>query len=222
MMEVGVLLYTLSRLDTRVYHAVWNRVRQFCTEERWVRVTHDEKNIKFVGFNRPMTVQDQLMDMDEQERAAKMQQLQLMPNDPRLGIVTKVQNPTAEMDVDIINEDAPDTITIQGEQFAELMKVVPTLAQLPPQYMEMIIQASQLRNKDQLIKTLKGGGEQDPQQQQMAAMQQQLQQVMQQLGIQKAQAEVAKVGSEVELNKAKAVNEIQNAQMPPTMATMGR
>ena len=222
MMEVGVLLDTLRRFDTRVYRAVWNRVRQFWTEERWVRVTDDEKNIKFVGFNRPMTVQDQLMDMDEQERAAKMQQLQLMPNDPRLGIVTKVQNPTAEMDVDIIIEDAPDTITIQGEQFAELMKVVPTLAQLPPQYMEMIIQASQLRNKDQLIKTLKGGGEQDPQQQQMAAMQQQLQQVMQQLGIQKAQAEVAKVGSEVELNKAKAVNEIQNAQMPPTMATMGR
>lgn len=222
MMEMGDLLDTLRRFDTRVYRAIWSRVRQFWTEERWVRVTDNEQNIRFVGFNRPMTVQDQLMEMDEQERAAKMQQLQLMPNDPRLGIVTKVQNPTAEMDVDIIIEDAPDTITIQGEQFGELMKVIPTLASLPPQYMEVVLQASQLRNKDQLIETLKGGGEMSPQQQQMAQMQQQLQQVMQQLGIAKAEAEVDKVRTESDLNRAKAVNEIQNAQMPPTMATMGR
>lgn len=236
MMEMGDLLDTMRRFDTRVYRMAWNMIRQFWNEQRWVRVTDNEDNVKFVGFNRPMTLADQLKEMDEQQRAQTMQQLQLMPNDPRLGIVTKVQNPTAEMDVDIIIEDAPDTVTIQGEQYEQLMKTLPQLAQLPPQFMEVALRASQLRNKDELIEAIKGGGEQSPEQQQMAQMQQQLQQVMQQLGIenakadlmtkqataQKTQADAAKVGSEIELNRAKAINEIQNAQMPPTLATAGR
>lgn len=221
MMEMGDLLDTLRRFDTRVYRAIWNAIRQFWNEERWVRVTDDERNVRFVGFNRPMTVADQLQEMDEQERAQAMQQMQLMPGDPRLGIVTKVQNPTAEMDVDIIIEDAPDTVTIQGEQFEMLANVLPQLAQMPPHFAEVLLQASQLRNKDQLLEALKGGGEMTPEQQQMQQMQKQLEQVMQQLGLERAKAEVAKIGSEVELNKAKAVNQIQNAQMPPTMATAG-
>jgi len=236
MMEMGDLLDTLRRFDVRVYRAIWNRVRQFWTEERWVRVTDNEDNAKFVGFNRPMTVQDQLQEMPDEQRVQVMQQMGLMPNDPRLGMVNKIQNPVAEMDVDIIIEDAPDTITIQGEQFEQLAQTLPMIAQMPPQYAEILLQASQLRNKDKLIETLKGGGEMDPQQQQMQQMQQQLQQVMQQLGIENAkadlmnkqadiqtkQANAAKVGSEIELNKAKAMNEIQNAHLPPTLATHGR
>ena len=236
MMEMGDLLDTLRRFDVRVYRAIWNRVRQFWTEERWVRVTDNEDNAKFVGFNRPLTVQDQLQEMPDEQRVQVMQQMGLMPNDPRLGMVNKIQNPVAEMDVDIIIEDAPDTITIQGEQFEQLAQTLPMIAQMPPQYAEILLQASQLRNKDKLIETLKGGGQPDPQQQQMQQMQQQLQQVMQQLGIENAkadlmnkqadiqtkQANAAKVGSEIELNKAKAMNEIQNAHLPPTLATYGR
>lgn len=229
MMEMGDLLDTLRRLDVRVYRAIWNRVRQFWTEERWVRVTDNEENVKFVGFNRPMTVQDQLMEMPEQQRAQVMQQMGMGPNDPRLGMVNKIQNPVAEMDVDIIIEDAPDTITIQGEQFEQLAQTLPMIAQMPPQFAEVLLKASQIRNKDELIETLKGGGQVDPQQQQIQKMQQQMQQIMQQLGIENAKADLeskraatAKVGSEIELNKAKAINEIQNAQMPPTLATFGR
>ena len=237
MMEMGDLLDTLRRLDVRVYRAIWNRVRQFWTEERWVRVTDNEDNVKFVGFNRPMTVADQLEEMPEDQRAQVMQQMQLGPNDPRLGIVNKMQNPVAEMDVDIIIEDAPDTITIQGEQFEQLAQTLPQLAQMPPQFAEVLLKASQLRNKNELIETLKGGGEEpSPEQKQIQQMQQQMQQIMQQLGIENAKADLAnkqadiqtkqaanaKTGSEIELNRAKAINEIQNAQMPPTAATQGR
>ena len=222
MMEMGDLLDTLRRFDVRVYRAIWNRVRQFWTEERWVRVTDNEENVKFVGFNRPMTLADQLQELPEDQRAMEMQRMQIMPGDPRLNMINKIQNPVAEMDVDIIIEDAPDTVTIQGEQFEQLMKIFPALANMPPQLAKVAIKASQLRNKDELIEMLEGGGEPNPQQQQMQQMQQQLQQVMQQLGIEKAKQEVAKTASEVELNKAKAINEIQNAQMPPTAETFGR
>lgn len=236
MMEMGDLLDTLRRFDVRVYRAIWNRVRQFWTQERWVRVTDNEENVKFVGFNRPMTVQDKLMELPEEQRAFQMQRMQMGPGDPRLMAFAGTQNPVAEMDVDIIIEDAPDTVTIQGEQFEQLMQIFPALANMPPQLAKVAIKASQLRNKDELIEMLEGGGEQDAQQQQMQQMQQQLQQVMQQLGIENAkadlankqadlqtkQANAAKVGSEIELNRAKAINEIQNAQMPPTLATLGR
>jgi hypothetical protein len=194
-----------------------------------VRVTDNEENVKFVGFNRPMTVQDQLMEMPEQQRAQVMQQMGIGPGDPRLGMINKMQNQVAEMDVDIIIEDAPDTITIQGEQFEQLAQTLPMIAQMPPQFAEVLLKASQIRNKDELIETLKGGGQVDPQQQQIQQMQQQMQQIMAQLGIENAKADLeskraatAKVGSEIELNKAKAINEIQNAQMPPTLATFGR
>ena len=238
MMEMGDLLDTLRRFDVRVYRAIWNRVRQYWTQERWVRVTDNEENVRFVGFNRPMTVQDKLMELPEEQRAFQMQRMRppLGPGDPRLMAFAGIQNPVAEMDVDIIIEDAPDTVTIQGEQFEQLMQIFPALANMPPQLAKMAIKASQLRNKDELIEMLEGGGEQDAQQQQMQQMQQQLQQVMQQLGIENAkadlankqadlqtkQANAAKVGSEIELNRAKAINEIQNAQMPPTLATYGR
>ena len=176
------------------------------------------------------------MEMPDQQRAQVMQQMGLGPNDTRLGMVNKIQNNTAEMDVDIIIEDAPDTITIQGEQFETLSKTLPQLAQLPPQFAEVLLKASQLRNKDELIETLKGGGEQSPEQQQIQQMQQQMQQIMQQLGIENAKADLAnkqadiqtkqaaaaKTGSEIQLNRARAMNEIQNAQLPPTLATQGR
>lgn len=222
MMEMGDLLDTLRRFDTRVYRMSWNGIRQSWTEERWVRVTDNEENVRFVGFNRPMTVEQQLMELPDEQRAMEMQRMRLMPGDPRLGMISKIQNPVAEMDVDIIIEDAPDTITIQGEQFEQLAQTLPMIAQLPPQFAEVLLKASQLRNKDELIETLKGGGEMSPQEQQIAQMQQQMQQIMAQLGIEQAKQEVAKTASEVQLNQAKAVNEIQNAQMPPTMATQGR
>lgn len=162
------------------------------------------------------------MELPEDQRAAEMQRMRLMPGDPRLTAFAGIQNPVAEMDIDIIIEDAPDTVTIQGEQFEHLMQIFPALANMPPQLAKVAIKASQLRNKDELIEMLEGGGEQNAQQQQIQQMQQQMQQIMAQLGIEKAKAEVAKVGSEVELNRARAMNEIQNAQMPPTLATLGR
>lgn len=213
MMEMGDLLDTLRRFDVRVYRSVWNRVGQFWTEKRWVRVTDNEKNVRFVGFNRPMTVQEQLAELPDEQRAMEMQRMGMMPNDPRLNMVTRVQNQVAEMDVDIIFDDAPDTVTIQSEQFAEIMKVMPALMQAPPQYTRLIIQMSQLRNKEELLKSLEGA--QDPQQAAIQKLQVELQ-------MQREQREQDEITSRAELNRARSVNEIQNAQMPPTLATQGR
>jgi len=53
----------------RVYSAVWQRIRQFWTEERWVRVTDNEDNLRFVGFNRQTTVgEEYARELKEKEK----------------------------------------------------------------------------------------------------------------------------------------------------------
>lgn len=103
----------------RVYRAVWNRIRQYWTAERWIRVTDDEDNMRWVGMNVPQT--------DE------------------FGSVIGTQNPVAELDVDIIMQDAPDSVTIQSEQFQVLADMWMKAPDRIP--LEMVIEASSLRSK---------------------------------------------------------------------------
>ena len=34
---------------SRLHEATWLRIRQFWTSEKWIRVTDDEKNTRWVG-----------------------------------------------------------------------------------------------------------------------------------------------------------------------------
>jgi hypothetical protein len=135
-----------------VYRATWNRVRQYWTEERWIRVTDDERNLKWVALNQ-QTI------------------------DPETGLPS-VQNAIAELDVDIVLEDGPDSVTIQAEQYqmlVDLKKADPTIPTVA------VIEASQLRNKDKLIEMMQQGGIPPELQQQMQGLQEQLQQAQQDL-----------------------------------------
>jgi hypothetical protein len=51
MIQLGELLDNLRHLDKRAFLAVWARVRQYWTAEKWVRVTDDERNVKWLGLN---------------------------------------------------------------------------------------------------------------------------------------------------------------------------
>lgn len=158
--EKEVTFSALQDWSWRVYRATWNRIRQYWTEERWIRVTDDERNLKWVALNQ------QVMD-------------------PQTGQMT-VQNPVAELDVDIVLEEGPDTITVQAEQYQQLIELkkadpnsIPTKA---------IIEASQLRNKDKLLESMEAGGIPPQVQQQMQQMQEALQQAQQELEQAKQQA----------------------------------
>lgn len=156
--------------------------RVYWTEERWIRVTDDEKNLKWVGLNRPITVGEKL----EGELGPVPPE---MANDPRLGQVVDMENAVAELDVDIILEDAPDSVTLQMEQFEMLAQMYQANPQAIP--FDMIIEASQLRNKAQILERMKGGSPEEQQQRQQQEQE---------------QAELQKAGivSEIEQNNAKA------------------
>ena len=166
--EKEVTFTALQDWTWRVYRSVWNRISQYWTEERWIRVTDDERNMKWVTLN----------------------QRQI---DPQTGQEV-VQNKLAELDVDIILEDGPDSVNIQSEQYQQLVELkkadpsIPTMA---------VIEASQLRNKDKLIELMQQGGIPPQIQKQMQDMQQQLQDAQQKL--QEAQQQAHEKGGDREL-----------------------
>jgi protein involved in temperature-dependent protein secretion len=115
--------------------------------------------------------------------------------------VVERANEVERMDVDIRIEDAPDTISIQQEQF----EVVAQLAQAQPQnaqLFEMVIELSTLRNKDKVLERLKGGS--NPEQQQAMQAQMQAQQEAQAARVQRDKAAAIKDVSTAAKNNAEA------------------
>lgn len=165
--EIKPLFDCLGNFNHRVYLAIWQRIKQFWTAEKWIRITDDENNLKWVGLNQPVTVGDEIM-----------QQFGQIPtgyeNDPRLAIQTGTRNNVTEMDVDIILEEVPDTVNMMQEQFEALTAIFPAIPDMQkPAALEMLIQSSNIRNKSEFLEKLKGGGE-DPQAQMMAQQQQEM------------------------------------------------
>ena len=186
MVEHEPIADELRQHTHKVMESVWLRVRQFWSAERWIRVTDNDKNTRFVGINKRITLADELQAMPPDKAAMLAQRLMLRPGDPRLETVVRLENSLDQMDVDITVEEGPDSPTMQAEQFAQIMQLPrEILQQFPP---EFIIKASSLRNKDELVQMLK-----DHQTQQAAGQQQQQQaaQSMQQAQLAKLQADAA-------------------------------
>lgn len=160
MAELGPVFDAFAQFQHDVYKKVWNRVKQYWTAEKWVRVTEDNNNVRFVGLNTPMTLADQLI--DEAEKAGKEVDPEMqaqMRQDPRLNKTVGTRNNVAKLDVDIVIEDAPATASIQSEEFQALMQAVPAMAQAgTPIDPEILIEASSFRSKDKILKKLRGEG----------------------------------------------------------------
>lgn len=198
-MELNGLFSTLNGWEKRIYRQIWARVKQFWTDEKWIRVTDDVDTLRWVGLNTKVTVQQFLEEKindkttHEWERkryAAAYTQLMQSPDHSALDQVMDIRNPVAELDVDIILEQSFDVVNIQQEQFELLAQ----LAQNPNSGIDPIelIRVSQLRGKDELIDRLEKAREA---QQESAGGAQQMQ-------AQAAQAQTAETMSKAQLNEA--------------------
>jgi len=226
--EVQPILDAHAHFKNRVYRAIWNRIRQYWTAEKWVRVTDNEKNIKFVGLNQPVTMLDKYTEQAKKAgQPLDPQMLEQLKQDPQMMVVVGQKNVPADMDVDIILDEVPDFAALQSEQFAQLADMASKGMAIPP---EAIIQASSLRDKDKILKMMRGeteDGNTSPQQvQQMQEQMQQLDGAIQgmsqeieqkdaearalQLKLEQEQSKRIKV--ENKLNSTEAVNEIKAAQ----------
>ncbi len=220
MTEAADYLDCIRRLSLAVYRSVWGRVRQAWKEERWIRVTDDEKTVRFVGLNKQTPITAGMMmveqsgitkDNIQQQDPQMVQALEAFVASPQgqQVISMKTENDVAQLDVDIIVDEGIDTPTIQAEQFDQLSQIMPGLVNLPPAYAKMLIQASSLRDKDLILETLEEMNAQpqvDPAQEQMMQMMQQLQMAL-------AEAEVRKVQSEATENEADAAAKMAGIQI---------
>jgi hypothetical protein len=141
--ELGDLLDNLRWLDYRVFMAIWSRIRQFWTAQKWILVTDDERNIKWVGMNVPREMLQQMQELNP-EAAQRIQ-----------GVVSSVQ----QVGVNIIIDEQPDGVTPALEQFEALVRLKEAGADIP---MDMIIEAApNLRNKQKILERMQGQGPDD-------------------------------------------------------------
>ena len=196
--QIGALFDHIRHFQKRVARATWNRIRQFWKDETWVRVTDDEQKLKFVGLNVPVTRGEaQVQELMQQGLPHEQMQAAIMQigADPMSQVPVSRKNNVAAMHVDIIIEEAPDTVTLQQEQFAELVGLAPAGVIFPK---EVYIEASGLRNKQRLIELMKGGGEMSPEQQAQAQQAQALQQAGAEADIRKRVADASKAEADTQ------------------------
>jgi hypothetical protein len=231
--QIGVLFDAIRFWQLRVARAVWNRIRQYWDQEMYIRVTDDETSIRFVPINQPM-VQGDLMaeQLKNQQMAPEQKQaaIQQIAQDPRSQLpvmnedgTPKVRNAVAQMDMDIIIDEAPDVITIQQEEFAKLAELAGTgNVPIPP---DVLIEASQLRSQTKKRIMDKLSGENDPAAKQMAALQQQMQELaaaLQAAQVRKVNAEAAKAEAatvESQVDASVKVAEFTSPQAAPAAKT---
>lgn len=108
----------------RVYRKLWQRCRQAWTAERWIRITDDDRAVQFVGINQYGQLPD--------------------------GTIT-AQNVVAEMDMDIILNEGPDTITM-NEELMQTLSSIGDAAVGP--LGKVLIELSNTPNKERLLKML--------------------------------------------------------------------
>jgi len=154
----------------RVYEMCWQAAREYWTAGKWVRVTDDLGSVRWVGINRPVRVMDELASMPEQQRAMVMQRMQLQPNDPRLQQVIRVENDITDLDVDVTVAEGMDVPTLQAENFQTLVQLASMQPGLIPG--DVLIAASSLRNKDDLLQRMQQHMQQQGQMQAAAAQKQ--------------------------------------------------
>ena len=159
--------YTLfSSWEKRIYRQVWWRIKQFWNSEKWIRVTDDQDNLRWVGLNGQLTAQefleetinDKSISIIKRKQAAAtfrffmdalegqdMQAAQIA--EQNLNQIVGVKNPVPELDVDVILDQSFDSINIQQEQFETLVK----FASNADIDITELIELSQLRGKEDLI-----------------------------------------------------------------------
>ena len=167
--ELNGLYNAINGWEKRIYRQIWARVKQFWNEEKWIRVTDDQDNLRWIGLNGEITAQEWMEEIindksgsivKRKQAAAAFKHLMdtLQGEDLQaaaqaeqvLSQAVGIKNPVPEIDVDIILDQSFDTVNIQQEQFQMLAQ----FAQNSDIDIIELIELSQLRGKDELIEKI--------------------------------------------------------------------
>ncbi len=160
------------------YKKTWNLIKRYWTASRFIRVTENAKAPEFIGLN----------------------QIEVIKNEDGKSEL-KFSNVIAKLDVDITLDEGADTMTLQEQDFEQLTNLASNGMAIPP---EIILKASSLRNKDELIEAIEKSQQEAQPPPEMLEQQQELEQRKAEQDLEEQAAKTAKIQSEVELNKVKA------------------
>lgn len=209
MRSITPLTDRLHHFTLRVYEAIWMRVRQLWTEEKWIRVTDDENNIRFVGLNRPISLAEDLQGRPFEEVRDIALSIGLVPNDARLQQPVRVENNVEELEVDIVIDEVPDTITLESETFEQLVNIDAARGGALP--LELLIEASPLRSKvkEKILKFFEEQKQAQAQGQQQGA---DVQQAFMEAELAEKAANIQEVHSKAQKNQADAMKTVVEGQ----------
>lgn len=166
----------------RVYRKLWQRCRQAWNGEKWIRITDEDDSVQFVGLN----------------------QYGMGPDGTIQG-----QNLVAQMDVDIILNEGPDTITMNEE----LMQTLAGIGEAATGPLgKVMIELSNAPNKERLIKMLDAATAVPPEVQAMQKRMAQLEEMM-------AAIKIDEVTAGIENKRADTLSKLITAATPQQQQT---
>ena len=175
MTELSPVFQQIRDFKIRSYRKMLGRAKAAWTNERWIRITDDDGAPQFIGLNQ-------------------------FQQDPLTGQIV-VQNHFAQVDVDIILEEGPDTITMNEE----LLQTISQMGDMALGPMgRVVIELSNVPNKERLIKLLQDAAAPDPQMQE-------LEQRMAMLEVGKVEAEIENKEVDSDLKRVDAATKLQEA-----------
>lgn len=124
MAELGPFILAHRGWKLRVYRAIWNTAQRFWKQERWIRVTDDEKVVQFIQING--------VDLDE------------------MGMPTLI-NAVGALDVDIDLDEGPDIANLMQDTYDALKGYPP--GTFPPQVL-IELSPLPRSQKDRVLKLL--------------------------------------------------------------------
>jgi hypothetical protein len=138
--ELGPFIDAWSDWKLRVYRSMWSNIRKHWTAERWIRVTDQQEAAQFVKINE-LTI------------------------DPMTG-QPQIANQIGALDVDIILDDAPDSITTMQDTFEVLESLAAAGVPVDP---SIVIKLSSLPSstKKDVLGMIEQSQQPDPAQEQM-------------------------------------------------------
>lgn len=168
-LELNRQFSILNNFEKRMYRQAWARIKQFWNEEKWIRITDDRDNLRWVGLNTGITakefleeiINDESADLQKRRQAAaSFQFLMQAAQNPDPGVaqqaqakleeIVEVKNDTSELDVDIIIDQSYEVINAEQEQFDMLVQ----FGQKGGIDIIELIEVSQIRNKDELVEKI--------------------------------------------------------------------
>ena len=168
--ELGPFILVFRGWKLRVYRAIWSTVMRYWKAERWIRIIDDDQKAQFIQIN--------AQQIDEYGRPAMV-------------------NAIGQLDVDMLMDEGPDTITLMEDIFQNLLQMAQAGVQIPPDvFLELAPIAG--RVKRSLMQKL----QQAQQQQQPDPQIAQLQKAGMQAGVQKTQSEAARNLAEARAKQA--------------------